>query len=104
MIRILILGAGRSAYHVIAYLLEQSKHQHWQIRIADQHFSSQTLALKERYTAEWIQVDLNSETEWNAIFFKRSSCNFLITSQLAYKSGPNSRIRGYSHGYRKLYK
>jgi len=68
MIRILILGAGRSAYHVIAYLLEQSKHQHWQIRIADQHFSSQTLALKERYTAEWIQVDLNSETEWNAIF------------------------------------
>jgi saccharopine dehydrogenase-like NADP-dependent oxidoreductase len=76
MTRILILGAGRSAYHVIAYLLEQSKHQNWQIRIADQYFSPQTLALKAQHSAEWIQVDLNSDTEWNAIF---SNVYFVIS-------------------------
>lgn len=68
MRRLLILGAGRSAYHVIEYLIEQTKQHDWYLRIADQYFSQQTLELKSKGRAEWIQVDLNSDTEWNALF------------------------------------
>jgi len=61
MTKILIIGAGRSSTSLIEYLLEQSKHYHWKITIADMDEALAKEKCGGHINASYIKFDSKDE-------------------------------------------
>ena len=55
MKKVIIIGAGRSSYNLIAYMANNAKKENWKIKITDQEFSKPVLILGENADVELIK-------------------------------------------------
>ena len=68
MKHVLILGSGRSSFHLIEYLIQQADTESWKITIADRFFAPVWDVFKNHPRTSWIELDLNSSAEWDRLF------------------------------------
>lgn len=66
MRKILVLGAGKSSYHLISYLLQNASSQNWQITVADASLELATSKTNNHPSAKAVSLDIKNEVERNS--------------------------------------
>lgn len=66
MRKILVLGAGKSSYHLISYLLQNASSQNWQITVADASLELATSKTNNHPSAKAVSLDIRNEDERNS--------------------------------------
>lgn len=88
MVKILILGAGRSTSSLISYLLKQSGVFNWQICVADNNIEFAQGKIKNYPNAEAVKIDVTNPQEREA-FIKAN--DFVISMLPAFMHGEVAR-------------
>ncbi len=66
MIKILVIGAGRSSSSLIGYLLKQAPVHNWQVTVADSNLATAQARVKNSPHGEAVTFDVNNEAEREA--------------------------------------
>lgn len=88
MVKILVIGAGRSTSSLIGYLLKQAPAFNWQVTVADNNLSLAQEQVKQHAHAEAVTFDVSNATEREA-FIKAN--DFVISMLPANMHGDVAR-------------